>query len=271
MAYMAAQKTGSLQSPSDRCESVLLCLQWQSLDVNDFRFPGNVVSTSQLWYVVDVDPTSASSHRGWWWRLFRTTDGECKPLKTSHYRHHNVKLWIPGDSRVGLYRLVTMKSFLSGIFFWSASKKHHKAVLSPEAKSTTTIQRAPTEAIRRFWVSGWFFWVNVQPADPWILRSSEWFWWFRYNLMVHPRFSGCLPDRSGSSEPSNYQRHVGMMWPLPRSILMQFGTHSGRSKRSGRSIPIGAAFDDRNEQLSVNHILFLCWRGRISLLIEFKI
>lgn len=183
---------------------------------------------------------------------------ECETLDTRRFQ---------GWTRT---RLVTMKSLLSGIFFWSASKKHHKA-LGAEAKSTTTIQRAPTEAmLSGFWMvflgrcsTSWSMMIHgfSDPAND--FDDFDITWWFIPDFLAL-----CLPDRSGSSGRSNYQRHVGMMWPLPRSILMQSGTRSGRS---GRSIPIGAAFDDRNEQLSVNHILFVCWRGGISLLIEFKI
>ena len=66
---------------------------------------------------------------------------ECETLDTRRFQGWTI------------FGLVTMKSLLSGFFFWSASKKHHKA-LGAEAKSTTTIQRAPTEAIRQlgFWM-----------------------------------------------------------------------------------------------------------------------
>ena len=83
-----------------------------------------------------------------------TTDGECKPLKTSH--KNGTRMWNFGYQEIpGLDYFWASYDEIASLwdFFWSASKKHHKA-LGAEAKSTTTIQRAPTEAIRQlgFWM-----------------------------------------------------------------------------------------------------------------------
>ena len=101
---------------------------------------------------------------------------ECETLDTRRFQGWTI------------FGLVTMKSLLSGFFFGRLQRSTIKRlVLRRNLKLLYSVHQLKQSDN---WVSGWVFWVDVQPADPWILRSSEWFWWFRYNLMVHPRFSG---------------------------------------------------------------------------------